>query len=126
VDEEKNLRFDAVATSPLVRAYETAGIVAKSLDLKDRLEVWDELAPGGDPDTTCYHASQAGKDASVILVGHEPDLSRLISRIITGGDTASLILARGGLAKIRHFSFGDKPSGELPWLLTPKQILDMH
>jgi phosphohistidine phosphatase len=124
--KKKNLRFDAVATSPLARAYETAGIVAKSLDLKDRLEVWDELAPGGDPDTTCYHASQAGKDASVILVGHEPDLSRLISRIITGGDTASLILARGGLAKIRNFSFGDKPYGELQWLLTPKQILDMH
>jgi phosphohistidine phosphatase len=124
--KKKNLRFDCIATSPLARAYQTAGIVAKSLDLKDRLEVWDEIAPGGDPDTLCYHASQAGKDASVILVGHEPDLSGLISRIITGGDTASLILTKGGLAKIRNFSFGDKPSGELQWLLTPKQILDMH
>jgi phosphohistidine phosphatase len=111
--KKKEIRFDCIATSPLTRAYQTAVIVAKLLDLKERIEMWDELAPGGDPDTLCYHASQAGKDASVILVGHEPDLSGLISRIITGGDTASLILAKGGLAKLRNFSFGDKPYGEL-------------
>jgi phosphohistidine phosphatase len=124
--KKKNLRFERIATSPLARAFQTAEIVAKLLNLKDRLEVWDELAPGGDPDTTCYHASQDGKDASVILIGHEPGLSDLISRIITGGDTASLVIAKGGLAKIRNFSFGDKPSGELQWLLTPRQILDMQ
>jgi phosphohistidine phosphatase len=124
--KKENLRFDSIATSPLARACQTAGIVAKSLDLKDHLEVWDELAPGGDPDTTCYHASQAGRDASVILVGHEPGLSGLIGRILTGGDTASLVIAKGGLAKIRNFSFGDKPSGELQWLLTPEHILDMR
>ena len=124
--KKKNLPINAVATSPLARASETAGIVAKSLDLKDGLEVWDELAPGGDPDTICYHASQAGNDASVILVGHEPDVSDLVGRIITGGGTASLFIAKGGMAKIRNFSFHTKPSGELQWLLTPKQILDMH
>jgi phosphohistidine phosphatase len=124
--KKKNLRFDSIATSPLARAYQTAEIVAKSLDLKDHLEVWDELTPGGDPDTTCYHASQAGKDGSVILVGHEPGLSDLIGRIITRGDMASLVIAKGGLAKIRNFSFHDKPSGELQWLLMPGQIQDMQ
>jgi phosphohistidine phosphatase len=124
--KRKNLRFDAVATSPLARAYETAEIVAKSLDIQDRLEVWDELAPGGDPDTACYHASQAGNEASLILVGHEPGLSDLIGRIISGGDTASLVIAKGGLARIRNFSFSDKPYGELQWLVTPGQILDMQ
>ena len=124
--KKKNLRFDGIATSPLARAYQTAEIVAKSLDLKGRLEVWDELAPGGDSDTICYHASQAGKDASVILVGHEPDLSGLIGRIINGGETASLVITKGGLAKIRNFSFNGKPSGELQWLLTPGQIQDMQ
>jgi phosphohistidine phosphatase len=124
--KKKNLRFNCIATSPLARAYQTAEIMAKLLDLKERPEVWDELAPGGDPDTICYHASQTGKEASVILVGHEPDLSGLIGRIITGGESASLVITKGGLAKIRNFSFGDKPSGELQWLLTPGQILDMQ
>jgi phosphohistidine phosphatase len=124
--KKKKVRFDFIATSPLTRAYQTAEIVAKSQDLKDRLEVWDELTPGSDPDTICYHASQAGKDAVVILVGHEPDLSDLIGRIISGGNTASVVITKGGLAKIRNFSFDDKPSGELQWLLTPGQMLDMQ
>jgi phosphohistidine phosphatase len=124
--KKKNLRFDGIATSPLALAYQTAEIVAKFLDLKDHLEVWDELGPGGDLDTLCYHTSQAGNDAVMILVGHEPGISDLIGRIITGGETASLVITKGGLAKIRNFSFNDKPSGELQWLLTPGQIQDMH
>ncbi len=121
----KKIRFDIIATSPLARACETAEIIAKTLTQKDRLEVWDELQPGGDPDTICYHATLSGQDSTVLLVGHEPDLSALAGKIITGGDAAALVLAKGGLAKIRNFSFDKKPSGELQWLLTPKQIMDM-
>jgi len=122
----KKLRFNIIATSPLTRACETAEIVAKSLDRKDRVEIWDELKPGGDPDTICYHAAQFGEGAAVMLIGHEPGLSNLIGRIITRGDSASLVLAKGGLAKIRNYSFDKKPSGELQWLLTPIQMMDMQ
>ena len=123
--KKERFRFDAIATSPLIRASETAGIIARALDCKDRLVIWDELAPGGDPDTVCYHAAQSGEDTAVLLVGHEPDLSSLIGRIISGGGMSSLVLAKGGLAKIRNFSFDKQPSGDLQWLLTPKQIMAM-
>jgi phosphohistidine phosphatase len=122
----KKFRFDVIATSPLTRACETAEIVARSLGQKDRLEIWEELAPGGDPDTICGHVAQYSRDATVIIVGHEPSLSFLIGRIITGGGTASLVLAKGGMAKIRDFSYDNRPSGDLQWLLTPRQMLDMH
>jgi phosphohistidine phosphatase len=122
---QKKFRFDLIATSPLTRALQTAEIVAGSLDCKDRLEIWDELKPGGDPDTICYHSAQNGNDASVILVGHEPLLSGLAGKIITGGGLASLVLAKGGLIKIRNYTFDKKPSGELRWLLTPGQMMAM-
>jgi len=118
--------FEVIATSPLTRAYETAEIVARSLGQKDRLAAWEELAPGGDPDTICYQAAQFGEDAAVLLTGHEPQLSMLISRIIAGNDTVSIILAKGGLAKIRNYSFDKRPSGGLQWLLTPKQMMEMQ
>jgi phosphohistidine phosphatase len=117
----KKFRFEVIATSPLTRAYETAEIVARSLGQKKRLAVWEELAPGGDVDTICYHVAQYGEEASVLLTGHEPLLSMLVSRIIAENDTASLILAKGGLAKIRNYSFNKRPSGDLQWLLTPGQ-----
>jgi phosphohistidine phosphatase len=124
--QQKKFRFDVIATSPLIRAYETAEIVARSLGQKERLAVWEELEPGGDPDALSYRASRYGEDAAILVIGHEPMLSMLISRIISGHDTVSLILAKGGLAKIRNFSFDKRPSGELQWLLTPGQMLEMR
>jgi phosphohistidine phosphatase len=123
---KKKFGFDVIATSPLTRAYETAEIIARSLGRKKQLAVWEELAPGGDLDTICYHAAQSGEDAEVLLTGHEPLLSMLVSRIISGDDSVSLIFAKGGLAKIRNYSLNKRPSGDLEWLLTPGQMMEMR
>jgi phosphohistidine phosphatase len=119
-------RFDAIATSPLKRAYGTAKIIAKVLGQKKRLTVWDELAPGGDLDTVCYNASNYGENATVLIVGHEPACSLLISKIIGGNGSGSLVLAKAGLAKIQNYSFTKRPSGDLQWILTPKHMGDMR
>jgi phosphohistidine phosphatase len=124
--KNERFRFDAIASSPLARANETAEIVAKAIDGKNRLVVWDELAPGGDLDTVCYHATQFGNEASVMIIGHEPELSHLIGRTITRGGTSSVIMAKGSLAKIRDFSFDKQPSGDLQWLLTARQMMTMR
>lgn len=122
----RKIRFDIIATSPLKRALGTAAIIASVLGQKDKLTVWDELAPGGDPDTVCYNASQQGNDAAVLVIGHEPDLSMLISKIISGNMNSSIALSKGGLAKIGNYSFETRPSGDLQWLLTQKLILEMR
>ena len=124
--KKKKIRFDAIATSPLLRARETAEIVAKATGAKEDPVVWDELEPGGDLDTLCYHASQYGDDAVLLLVGHEPSLSGIVSRIIGGGSGASVALGKGGLAKIRHFSFERSPSGEFQWLLPAGLLAEME
>jgi phosphohistidine phosphatase len=124
--KRKKFRFDIIATSPLKRARQTASIVASVLGQEDRLAVWDELAPGGDPDTVCYNASQQGNDAAILIVGHEPALSMLISTIISGEGNGSIVLAKGGLAKIGNYSFKTRPSGDLQWLVTPKLIQKMQ
>ena len=116
----KKIGFDAIATSPLKRAYGTAKIVAAVLDQKNRLVIWDELAPGGDLDTVCYHASGYGEHTSVLVIGHEPGLSTLIGKITGDTGIGSTGLPKAGLAKIRNYSFTKRPSGDLQWLLTPK------
>lgn len=118
----ERIQFEIIATSPLVRASETAGIIARTLDLKERVVVWEDLAPGGDLDSVCYQAAQSGTEGAILVVGHEPALSGLVGKIISRGGTASVAFAKGGLAKIRYFSFDTLPSGVLQWLLTPKQI----
>ncbi len=61
-----------------------------------------------------------------LLVGHEPLLSSLISRIITGDENAAIAMSKGALAKIREFSPLPPPAGELHWLVTAAQMAGMR
>ena len=118
----QDLEFDLIAASPLARAQETAAIVAAVLDYKKKPASWDVLVPGGEPDAVCHEISRHAKSSAILLVGHEPLLSSLISRIISGTEDAGIAMTKGGLAKIRDVSFTERPSGELHWLLTVKQM----
>lgn len=118
----QELRFDLIASSPLARAQETASVIAGCLGQPDRLETWEILAPGGNPDTVCHQIGKYPNTRAILLVGHEPLLTALISRIITGNEDAAIALSKGALAKIRDFSSRTGPSGELHWLLTPAQM----
>lgn len=115
-------KFDLIATSPLARAEETAAIIAGTLHYKKKPATWDVLVPGGNPDTVMHEISRHDKASVILLVGHEPLLSTLISRVIAGDEHAGIVMTKGGLAKIRDISFTQRPSGELHWLLTAKQM----
>jgi phosphohistidine phosphatase len=118
----QEIRFDLIAASPLVRAQETATIIAGSLGEKDRLVTWKALVSGGNPDTVCNQIGEHEDTRSILLVGHEPLLSALISRMITGDENAAIAMTKGALAKIREFSPTQCPSGELHWLVTAAQM----
>ena len=121
----QGLRFDLIAASPLVRAQETATIIAENLGEKDRLVTWKVLAPGGIPDTVCHLIGKHPEVRSILLVGHEPLLSALISHIITEDENAAIAMSKGTLAKIRAFSLTQSPSGELHWLITASMMAGM-
>jgi phosphohistidine phosphatase len=118
----QKLRFDLIAASPFVRAQETATIVADCLGEKDRLSIWKVLAPGGNPESVCHLIGKHPDVRAILLVGHEPLLSALISRIIIGNENAAITMSKGALAKIREFSTTPHPSGELHWLVTAAQM----
>jgi phosphohistidine phosphatase len=73
-----------IVTSPLVRAVQTAEIVALSTRLGDRhgtVEVRRDLAPGGDAARlTQKLVSEQRK--RVLMAGHEPDLSALVASLL--------------------------------------------
>lgn len=121
----EDYRFDLIATSPLRRAYESAEIVARFLKARNALAVWEELTPGSDPKDICSRLSGMN-ERSVLLVGHEPLLGALIGYVISRGAGASVVLGKGGMAKIRDVQGDAPPSGELHWLLTPRQIRDLR
>ena len=119
----RRIPFDLVATSPLPRARQSAEIVARACGIEDRLVEWTELAQGHDPRTVLARMhTECESDScpsTVMIVGHEPGLSTLISHIIAAHDDAGIVLKKGGIAKIRDVSISPAVRGELAWLLTP-------
>lgn len=120
----KSLKIDVdvIATSPLKRSLETAEIVAKVLKKAKKLETWDELSPEGERKDLFERLSKMNEESSVLLIGHEPYLSTLIGDLISNRPGTRIIIKKGGIAKLAINSLVPKASGELRWLLTPKQL----
>jgi phosphohistidine phosphatase len=123
--DELGVEFSRIATSPLKRARETADIVAKKLKMQDNLEDWDELKPEGSIMELYSRLSKLPQDSSVLLVGHNPYLSTFIGEVISGNNNCRIDLKKAGLARVRVATSNPKITGELRWLLTPKQLRRM-
>ncbi|HUK44815.1 MAG TPA: histidine phosphatase family protein [Gaiellaceae bacterium] len=66
--------LDAVVSSPLLRARETAEAIAAAAGLE--VEIDERLAPGADADS--LRAAVAGRGETVVTVGHQPDCSEIL------------------------------------------------
>jgi phosphohistidine phosphatase len=105
---------DAVLTSPLARARQTAEIAAAALGCDDRLADDERLGHGLDrKHLAAIVAEHAGAQA-LMLVGHEPDFSTIIAQI-TGG---TVVLKKAGVARVDLDE--QTMRGVLVWLLPPR------
>ncbi len=105
--------IDAIGTSPLKRAHETAEIVANVFRLARKLEIWEELSPEGEMNELFERLSKMKEDSTVLIVGHEPYLSTLIGDLISNRNGTRIVLKKGGTAKVVINSLVPKASGEL-------------
>ncbi len=124
--KKMKLRFDLILSSPYERARHTAEIVAGELKLKKRLKFSNTLRYEGDPETLIAEITglkSAPKD--LLLVGHEPYLSRLVSLLISGDHESDMDLKKGGLCKLEVEKLLVGKCARLAWLLTPKQMKEM-
>jgi phosphohistidine phosphatase len=118
--------FDLILSSPLVRAEQTAEIVAAGLKQQKRLRISNALAPGG---TTADLLRQLEHEKpapeKILLVGHEPDMSRLVSLLAAGDGELAMDFKKGGLCKLDAGKLRAGKCATLAWLLTPKQMRRM-
>ena len=121
--EALGLSFDLILSSPYVRARQTAEIVAEALKARKRLDYADSLAPGGSTKKLVEHLDRLQPPPdNVLLVGHEPYLSGLVSLLVSGDEGFGVVLKKGGLCKLVTESLKHGRCSALEWLLTPKQM----
>jgi phosphohistidine phosphatase len=108
--------FDAVLFSPKARARQTAELAADewSEEQRERLRAHPPLAGSFDARQALDALDAIEPDGRLLLVGHEPDLSRVV-RDLTGG---LVDLKKGGLAVVRLEGAG----GELAVVMRPREL----
>lgn len=106
--------LDAIITSPLLRAAQTAEIVAEHLNLDDKVVSDDRLRPGFDVGRLGKLLRKFPQAKALLLVGHEPDFTTMIGQL-TGG---RVVLKKGGMAYVESADESLK-SAVLVWLVQP-------
>jgi phosphohistidine phosphatase len=112
------LAFDAIISSPLARASQTAALVAARLNAKVQID--DRL--GGPLSLAIVEAilGAAGNPVRPMLVGHDPDLSELVA-LLTGA--WAVPMRKGSLARIDLSRPIQPGTGILRFLLPPALLL---
>jgi phosphohistidine phosphatase len=112
------LRLDAVISSPLLRAVQTAKPVAKATGVDMAID--ERLGYGfGRRELTSLVRGLGAEVERVVLVGHDPGFSDVVAFLVG----AEISMSKGALARIdlaaREVRAG---SGDLRWLLPPDAV----
>ena len=117
-----DVEIDVLLTSPLVRAVETAAILAEGYGRELTPRELPALASGVAPAETVRALRPFLRQDGVAIVGHEPGLSGVASLVLTGApDGLAIELKKGGVIAIDVGSRLEG-GGTLCWLLTPRQL----
>ncbi len=121
--EELDLSLQLILSSPYKRASQTAEIVADVLKLSKKVEFSPTLEPDGSMKELIemLKGIKPAPDA-VMLVGHEPYLSSLISLLLAGDKSVQVTMKKAGLCKLSVDSLKHGRCATLEWLLTAKQM----
>lgn len=118
------IELDVILTSPLPRAAETAAIIAEAYDNTPAPRPLDELATGVPAIDAVAALAPFGRDDSVMVVGHEPQLSAIVSLLLTGEpDGMHLRMRKGACVALDLPAKRIEPgAAELHWMMTQRQL----
>lgn len=116
--------LDTLATSPLVRARETADIIAEAYGIEPPV-VERSLMPGTSFDEFEKWCSDLGEKKVIAIVGHDPHLSSLVTWLMTGRSDPRIRLKKGGACLLTFESEPRHDSGTLKWLLSARKLRRM-
>jgi phosphohistidine phosphatase len=110
--------LDVVLTSPLVRARQTADLLAAGLEPRPSVVNVESLTPDGTYAAVVTDLEKHARKNRIGLVGHEPAIGELAARLI--GSRHPIAFKKGAVCRIDVDDIPPGGPGDLRWLLTPK------
>jgi phosphohistidine phosphatase len=111
------VELDVVLTSPLVRARQTADVVAHVFDPAPPIVVVDSLMPGATYAALLGDLHAQASRTRIALVGHEPSIGRIAARLT--GSRRPLVFKKGAVCRVDVASIPPAGTGALRWFVTP-------
>ncbi len=116
-----DLKLDKIITSPLPRARSTAEIIADALDAREIVETSNVLQTGSSAATVQRFLRERTEDR-LMIVGHNPTLSDLVSLLVLGSTQPRICdLKKGAIAALTH-TVATKDLYDVMWLATPRLL----
>jgi phosphohistidine phosphatase len=116
--EALDTAIDEIFTSPLIRAKQTAELLAAAFAPTPTVKLLDALAPGNGPGIVMTQLARAARRRRIALVGHEPDLGELAAHLLGAG--RPLPFKKGAVCRIDVEGLASKRKGSLIWFVPPK------
>jgi phosphohistidine phosphatase len=113
--------LDVLASSPLVRARDTAGIIAAAYEGLAVVEI-DALRPGSPFEEALAWLRRQPAGAVVAVVGHEPHLGGLVSWLLAELDVPVVSFKKGAACLVRFDERAAAGGGMLRWMLAPSHL----
>jgi len=111
------VKVDAVISSPLTRAIQTAELAVDELGYKDRIVISEAMRPEASFDQFHDLLTHYSESKAIMVVGHNPSITEFLLHLMTGNEPSDCVdFKKGAVAKVEVE--GEK--GVLNWLLTPK------
>ncbi len=114
-----DLGIDLILTSPYLRAFQTAEIVAAGLGKPVELVQEARLSPGFEALLLEEILREHPENKAILFVGHEPDFSQVVSALIGGGN---LLFKKAGLARVDLLRQSPL-EGVLVWFFPPRLLV---
>lgn len=115
-----DVSVDCILSSPLVRARQTADILAAGLRGHPEIVEVKALAPDGSYRELCAELSKLTRLSSIALVGHEPSIGELAARLI--GLKPALEFKKGAVCCVEPDTLPPTGPSRLVWYATPKML----
>jgi phosphohistidine phosphatase len=112
--------LDTVLTSPLVRARQTADIVAGAFDPRPTIVTVESLGTEGTFAAVVADLEKHSRKPRIALVGHEPAIGELAARLI--GSRHAFEFKKGAVCRIDVEDLPPNSPGDLRWFLTPRVL----
>lgn len=118
--------FDIILSSPYKRALETSFVVGREYGVGQAVQTHPALKAEVLPEEVIRTLlAKYSTRQRMLLVGHEPQLSALVSTLISGSAGARPLLKKGGLCKLQVDRLQLGKCATLLWLLTPRQLMNI-